>query len=396
MVLFLLQQTVVGQGLEGVERAIRTAREDPGDPDDGWAAERRNVPLVRTAVRDWVLRRLPPGIVDSYRDLSSISAALNDQLKKSDLYMPKGDFNDVPFRQWGYSTAIELRRVDEVPSYIELRISVSTACGSDDAAYFLLWRAGRWTIPAFIDGSNNSAKFAAAVDEIKFSEADNDGNRLLLGLRQAVQCASAWSAFTYDIFRIHPDGTAEQLSSASHGIYDGWGNLENRVLPDSVLMEFADSSIDDAVHNRPTILHFQLQHDTLERVDPIALRPFDFVDEWWKIDWKEAVKWSSSSNSKLRSFHDTERPDQVFGEFGFVQRCKNESDWQISYDVDPNNVMQETAKKGIAGTIYFLIRETGKYQYLMLDVDTKRQPGCPGEDQLDIARPSLFKNPPGF
>lgn len=92
---------------------------------------------------------------------------------------------------------------------------------------------------------------------------------------------------------------------------------------------------------------------------------------------------------KLRAWHDDHKPDTLGGEFGFVQRCRNQTDWQISYDL-----YDDSAKSAGVDTFYFLVRQLGQYQYVMLGVDSKRQPDCPGEAFPDENRPSLFQKPP--
>jgi hypothetical protein len=45
-------------------------------------------------------------------------------------------------------------------------------------------------------------------------------------------------------------------------------------------MEIRARSIDTAIHDRAHVLHFKVEGSTVQRADPVALQPQDFVDEW--------------------------------------------------------------------------------------------------------------------
>src|SRR6185312_12800072 len=72
------------------------------------------------------------------------------------------------------------------------------------------------------------------------------------------------------------------------------GGQPNDSASVDVLIEFTEASIDAGVHNREAVRHFLINGDQVRRVDPVALSPRDFVDEWLTRDWKESARWSAS------------------------------------------------------------------------------------------------------
>ena len=55
--------------------------------------------------------------------------------------------------------------------------------------------------------------------------------------------------------------------------------------PVDVPVEFTARSIDSGVHNREAVRHYLIDGDRVRRVDPVALSPRDFVDEWLTRGW---------------------------------------------------------------------------------------------------------------
>src|SRR5690349_21210056 len=64
--------------------------------------------------------------------------------------------------------------------------------------------------------------------------------------------------------------------------------------PVDVLIEFTERTIDGGVHNREAIRHYLVNGDQVRRVDPVALSPRDFVDEWLTDTWTESAKLSAT------------------------------------------------------------------------------------------------------
>jgi hypothetical protein len=91
------------------------------------------------------------------------------------------------------------------------------------------------------------------------------------------------------------------------------------VAADDALVEFTLGSIDGGVHSREAIRHYSITKDAVKRVDPLALSPRDFVEEWIGTDWREGAHWSEDANRRsMLQWHD--KLKKVTGEL-FIQPC---------------------------------------------------------------------------
>lgn len=74
--------------------------------------------------------------------------------------------------------------------------------------------------------------------------------------------------------------------------------IQGSVALNDVLVEFTVGSIDGGVHSRQAIRHYSIDQDQVQRIDPLALNPRDFVDEWLTHDWRAAAFWSDSASRR--------------------------------------------------------------------------------------------------
>jgi hypothetical protein len=170
------------------------------------------------------------------------------------------------------------------------------------------------------------------------------------------------------------------LLDGSDTVYMGSDDesYQGRLEPHGLLVEHRGWSKDVGVLIRRHVLHYQVDGDSVRRVEPIALDPQDFVDEWLSDSWSEIKEWSES---KLEKVHSTLEKAAVDGGFQLVQRCMdNASHWQIGFDFE-------------SGEYYFLVEQRGEHSFRMIDVTDERSSGCPGEGAprtIENPLPSLF------
>jgi hypothetical protein len=70
-----------------------------------------------------------------------------------------------------------------------------------------------------------------------------------------------------------------------------------------------------------SITRYQITGDQIVRIQPLALTPDDFLDEWVQLDWSEASRWSGSQTD-LSTWHSKlQALDSDSTEFEFVQPC---------------------------------------------------------------------------
>lgn len=194
-------------------------------------------------------------------------------------------------------------------------------------------------------------------------------------------CSSAFHRVYYRAFRLGPDLQAGPLVDGDEGAYISEDPpIKGSVTQSDLLVEFRMSSIDALVHNRAAVRHFKLDADKPKRVNPLALSPRDFVDEWLNTDWRETAFWSESANRRsTREWHSKLHKDFVSGEFIYpTMHCPSTPDlWQVGIEFnDPATPIGAEPK----GT-YFLVRWRPPYQFTMVQVTDSPSAVCTEEDR---------------
>jgi hypothetical protein len=117
-------------------------------------------------------------------------------------------------------------------------------------------------------------------------------------------------------------------------------------------------------------------------MQPVALTPENFLDEWVQLDWSEAAHWSRQA-SDLQDWHSTLNAlayDST--EIEFVQPCREPGSadkvWLAGLWIDQK--LNPTSKNE---RVYIVVSETA-HAFFVDSVSTTRPSGCPGK-----ARPLL-------
>ena len=168
---------------------------------------------------------------------------------------------------------------------------------------------------------------------------------------------------------------------------------------DELLLELRDRSIDSSIGNRTHVLRYNIGPAGVERIDPVALQPQDFVDEWLTRPWSEMESRSSSNQrDDLKKWHNL--LDGIFdaGHFNFVQPCTGkaaetpaerpsgnpgderhdqEGNWQVSV------TLEWAAGKKLSQPItrYFMVHGLGKYRFEMAAISVDPPDDCPGQSR---------------
>jgi hypothetical protein len=188
-------------------------------------------------------------------------------------------------------------------------------------------------------------------------------------------CSSTWSEIRYAVLRPGETAAAPKiLGKSSDSIW--WGGEDVGTIAatkDSADIRFHAESIDDGVHNRLWIRHFRVTGDTVERVQPVAVSPRDFVDEWIVSPWAQAKAWSLQSRmTVLHAAHEVaagEKKDEGF-EFTAAQRCSDM----------PDHFQITLAPMDESRPSYFQVR--GRTEFTMLSVDREASQACAGKNIL--------------
>ncbi|HLK19648.1 MAG TPA: hypothetical protein VKT81_11855, partial [Bryobacteraceae bacterium] len=206
-------------------------------------------------------------------------------------------------------------------------------------------------------------------------------------------CASSWHPVYYRVWRVDfpesrllIDRTESAYLRGDVFIVGSIGqDARESNPPIDVLVEFAEASADSRVHNREAIRHFLIEGDAVRRVDPVALSPHDFVDEWLTRPWEESAAWSASP--ALRRWHQDLHSNLIVGYFGTTMRCQAFGHWRV--EVDPANPRR---KEEADLRLYFLVRWDPPYHFKLESIADKPFANCNQPDrQADLWR-TLFSN----
>lgn len=158
--------------------------------------------------------------------------------------------------------------------------------------------------------------------------------------------------------------------------------IDGTVSGGDVLIEYTVNLSEGST--RRAVRHYVVDGDKIRRVDPVALSPREFVDEWFKRDWVESAGWTEARN---RAALDVRHRKTVGVDLKMVSmHCGQSPDlWPVvnNYSYDANNEVLE----------YFLVRWRPPYQFTMADFSERPWPGCVEPDpQADEGR-TLFAGP---
>ena len=166
--------------------------------------------------------------------------------------------------------------------------------------------------------------------------------------------------------------------------------IAGAVTAGDFLVEFRARSIDGGIHSRAAIFHYRIDREKVTRVDPLALSPRDFVEEWLTHEWvKEAADWSEGgSRPSRRDWHLKLHKDFVSGSNAIPTRhCASSPDlWQVAFDFSEPPTPWD--KPPVA--TYFLVRWRPPYRFTMVRVGSQPDLRCKEVDPAADEQPTLF------
>jgi hypothetical protein len=332
---------------------------------------------VKRQLRDWIESQLQT--LKTNGDEKVVESTINDSIKAAGLTSP-GDRENL----LGYLGDVELSRESGL---LILKTAVGILCQHDQSAYAYQWIDDRWKRIWESEQSNYAREkyFPQFIESIHVWQPHETGRKakgvLLLTLGHDWGCASTWHNVYWRLWRIDPSGTKSLVDSshwawlrANRYIIGSIGSNHEYSSPQTdVLIEFTQDSIDVGVHNREAIRHYVIDQDRARRIDPVALSPRDFVDEWLRTPWNESADWSGSP--ALHQWHQKLDADFISGEFSSTMHCQSSDLWQVT--LTPQN-----AKKNFEDEprVYFLVRWRPPYHFSMMNVSNKPWPLCKQED----------------
>ena len=177
-------------------------------------------------------------------------------------------------------------------------------------------------------------------------------------------------AMLYFVEPIH--GSVGTASGLGYGANDVW-------------IEYSVPSF--SAGTREEVRHYRLTNDNLERIDPVALGPRDFVDQWVRHRWDEKTGWTDPQmRAELQQW--LPKPNQD----GFIypqildssRRCENRPDlWQVKVD------FQGGAVKSVP--IYFLVSWKPPFHFAMGGTSNRPRQDCTQPDYVADHFLTLFR-----
>jgi hypothetical protein len=330
----------------------------------------------RSALRDWIESRLPRNIAALDADFSNLETRLNAELRQAGLAEP-----ELPDYGFGYISKVTLSRPAEYPGALVVRAGVSVGCGNDESVYVYNLAPARSRL---LDAHGNS-KWGSTLEETRFSAPDVSGSRIFYAAWRSVQCGSVWNTLDYRLFRIGrgPEPVIPLFSSThTFVMFEG---LNVKLTAHDLLIELRAEAMFPG-YRRTYELHYSIGPHGVERIDPVALQPQDFVHEWLIEPW-EVMQSRSGNSEALAKWHKLLGGS---GEYEVVQPC-----------IDRPGVIQVGVGFDFIGDreipepliVYFLVKDKGNYSYEMSAISFDSNDDCPGETPAaDYTQlPSLFK-----
>jgi hypothetical protein len=310
-------------------------------------------------------------------DLEALTASLNAQFGETE--PTPGDGQDF----LGDIAPFEVSRPSGDTTWLQLVIGVGVECEFDHSLYLYDWRDGGWKRRYELEQNDYARYVPRTYDHVEVSPLDAAGDRLILTVANTWGCASSWQSLLYRLARFGSQ-TTTLIDGSNVTFLDDDPGRAARLEKDGALIEFPGESIDLRLLIRPHVLHFRVEGDRARRTEPLALTAQDFVDEWIGSNWAEIAEWT---NPALREQHAAFSKPEATWEFAALQRCVEPAgQWQIEADREDN-------KSGEVHKYYFLVAQKVAYSFLMIDISSESQPGCPGDDppmEASDPRPTLF------
>ena len=215
-----------------------------------------------------------------------MQAQLNSELRAAGLVCgwDAGDPKCPEWWQLGYLSDLELKRTGV---FVTLITRVGIECGFDDSAYLYGSSPSTGWRRLWQSEQNKYTKDGykpQTIRSIQTSPYSESMDNLVLTLGTQPWCSSNWHDVYYRVFRLGQNPEAEPLVDGEDYAFEGW-SIAASLGEDDALVEFRVASVDPALHNRAAIRHYRIKGDKVTRIDPLALSPRDFVEEWLTRDW---------------------------------------------------------------------------------------------------------------
>ncbi len=359
-----------------------------GRPDSGGPrGASPQLTVVKHQLRDWVESRLPA--LAQSGDEADFERKLTVELREAKLfcgqYVPSQPCPDRT--RLGYLDDLKFRRSS---GFLILQTAVGIECGFDESAYLYSWSEEGWR-RVWQTEQNTYTKAAykpQTIHSVLISPNSGANDYVVLALGSESWCSSNLHDVYYRAFRLGPNSEARPLVDGAEWARTGDDPpIHGSVTANDVLVEFnLVGGLDDYM----AVRHYKIDHDEVQRIDPFALSPRDFVYEWLAHDWAETARWSEAANRpSMREWHGNLHKESPPGRFIYpTMHCPSTPDlWQIGLD------LSDLPRRfgGQQKNTYFLVRWKPPYTFTMAQISDSPSAACTEEDRkADDQRRTLF------
>jgi hypothetical protein len=354
--------------------------------------------VVKTLLRDWVEARLLFHPRDG--DDALLGARLNQELRDADLACLTSEEvvenrcgAGETFNSLGFLGAVEFRR-QQGGQFLVLQTAVGIACGFDESAYVYEWQRDRWRRVWRSEQVvyTKEQYTPQTIHAVLVSKPDRHRrDHLILSLGSRPDCGGGLQPVYYRLWRLNEDRFDVKLlmNRSEIAVIGTEPPITGSVVPGGAVVEFAAPSLDVKAGSRRVVRSFVVDGEDIRRVDPVALGPRGFIEDWLAQRWVDSIAWvRPGARPALERWHnrlhDGGAPKGSFA--GVTQQC-SVNRWQVGVSVQDQT-------KG-PRDIYFLVRWRPPYYFEMLDIRDKRWAECAESDERADEARTLFASQEG-
>lgn len=271
----------------------------------------------------------------------------------------------------GSLVAFEVSRVEGHPDMLAVVATLAIKCGSDSMLMLYAREGARWR-ELMVRRSEPYRKVSGGWEDLRFavSPADARGRWFVATASTTPWCSSAWQSMPYELARPGPAPDRPNIVfRGENGIY--LGNDTDTILKaeaGAFEIRHDGASIDNGILIRRHVRRYEVDGESVRRVQPVAESVRDFVDEWIVSPWAEAKDWSAGGPTLAR-IHARLHPDHYsqLEEFASIRGCGGGlTQVEIGADEGP--------------AWFFLVRGHGPWT--LERVERRAKAGCTGPDRL--------------
>lgn len=349
---------------------------------DAYREVRGATPLLTTAkhqLRDWIESRLKGFPIDG--DADSFAAGLNEALETAGVFCE--DYTRCILTSIGSLDQVRVHREREL---LVILTSTGIRCGFDDSAYVYQARAAspaeplKWTRVWELEQNTytEAGYLPQLIHGLRISRRDDAGQYMVLSMGTKPGCSAAFQPAYVRLWRSLLNGVQDELLLNHEELIsvDGETPVRGKVSWNEALAGFTVGGTGYGYSHR-ALRHFVVQGNNVERTDPIAATPRDFVEEWLAAPWAESS--SRSEAPALEQWHRHLHRDDGMGNFPDpAVRCADGA-WMIGTHLRD------------APTYYFRVRLAGdNFRYVMAAIGDTRFADCTQPDPDADRQPDLF------